>query len=434
MALLTLALAGCGSSAGGPPPGGRNLPRATRAAWTVLVYMNAANNLEAYSLENVDQMEQVPYSTNVNVVVQWKWLHEAGTAADQGFDSRAPLFDGTRRFWISGRGAGNYNLDQVQDLGSGAAGTSPATVDMGDYHSLQSFIQWGETNFPADHTIVVLWNHGAGWEHRAAGRPAPVQRGVSYDDQSGNSIETWQLPQAFSGVAPPDVVAFDASLMQMIEVAYEIRSDTSYVVGSEDSPPGDGYPYDQWLNALVSAPSTTPLNVSDSICDTFVTRYQQRPDSNGLMDAVQQSVVQTSALPGLASSVNTLGTVLYNNRATSGQAFASARDTAHEYAFENGVTIYGEYKDLVEYCNLLEQDAPGVPGLNAAAEAVKTNFAGTVLHNKAILSDSFSNGLSIYVPTPPNPSDAPHSYDSSYGNLQFAQDTTWGKWLQNQAN
>ena len=37
-------------------------------------------------------------------------------------------------------------------------------------------------------------------------------------------------------------VAYDASLMQMAEVDYQIMSKTNLILGSEESPPGGGYP------------------------------------------------------------------------------------------------------------------------------------------------------------------------------------------------
>jgi hypothetical protein len=37
-------------------------------------------------------------------------------------------------------------------------------------------------------------------------------------------------------------LAWDSSLMQMAEVAYEVRNEARWIVGSEESPPEEGYP------------------------------------------------------------------------------------------------------------------------------------------------------------------------------------------------
>jgi len=430
--LAAITLAGCGGGGGGAggggsaPPPSVQLPRAVTARWTVLVFMNAANNLEPFSVENMDQMEQAPYNPDVNIVAQWKRFHEQGNTSDSAFDSAAPVWDGTRRFWIRNRGGrGGFQNDQIQDLGS---------VDMGDWHTLQSFVQWGKTNFPAQHYLLVVWNHGAGWEHRTVGAPA-IHRGVSYDDQTLDSIETWQLPEALQPIAPLDLIAVDCSLMQMSEVVYELRNATKYVCGSEDSPPGDGYPYQQWLTPLTADPSMDAASIGRKILETDVNFYLNNHDSSGASDSVQQSLVDTGALGQLATALNTLGTVLDGNRTAFASPFAAARDAAHKYAIESGATtFYPEYKDLVEYVQLLKQDAGAAPGLNAAADGVISAVSAAVVENQGIRGDSFSHGLSIYVPVSPRPGVfAPQSYDPLYQNLDLARDApAWNKWLQDQ--
>ena len=61
----------------GPPDTNRavcaaNAHASGRTRWTVLVYINAANNLQPDSLLNVAQMASVGSDSNVNIVVQWK--------------------------------------------------------------------------------------------------------------------------------------------------------------------------------------------------------------------------------------------------------------------------------------------------------------------------------------------------------------------------
>ena len=439
--LLAVLAAGCGSSGGGnlPPGGGSGvtLPRTTRANWTVLVYMNAANNLEPFSVENVDQMEQASYSSDVNVVLQWKrWHGENQISEDAAFDPNSPEWDGTRRYWLTGQGPAGSTKDEVEDLGSGPVNSVPSgsTVDMGDWHSLQNFIQWGQANFPADHYLVVLWNHGAGWEHRAVARTIP-HRGLSYDDQSGSSIETWQLQLGLAAPRPLDVVAVDCSLMQMLEVTYQMRNVATYAVGSEDSPPGDGYPYQLWVPALTSNPTMDPLSAAKLISDTFASFYQNNTDSGGNQDSVTQSVVATSALPAVAQALSALGDALYANRTQYASAFAQARDSATEYALEgtSQSSIYPEYKDMTQYAMLLKQYAPNAPGVSQAADNLIAAENQAVLDNHGIRADSFSHGLSIYVPVAASAAPPPQSYDSTYTNLDLAHDTSWPKWLQNQA-
>src|SRR5690606_28366009 len=105
-------------------------------------------------------------------------------------------------------------------------------LDMGNPDTLGDFIKWAKQNYPADRYCLILWNHGNGWK-RSAQDEYPT-RAFSYDDQYGTSIKTWQTDQMMGGETV-DILAWDASLMQMVEVAYEARSHADYIVGSEES-------------------------------------------------------------------------------------------------------------------------------------------------------------------------------------------------------
>jgi len=43
----------------------------------------------------------------------------------------------------------------IEDLGE---------TNTGDPKVLSDFILWGAKNYPAEHYLVVVWNHGAGWD------------------------------------------------------------------------------------------------------------------------------------------------------------------------------------------------------------------------------------------------------------------------------
>src|SRR5204863_591509 len=155
-----------------------------------------------------------------------------------------PDWLGTRRYYVTkDNNTQAISSTLLEDMGTG--------VDMGSWQTLRNFVLWGEDQYPADHYALVIWNHGAGWlPTKAAGNKLSVPpRAVSIDDSTNNEIETWQLPQAMVVQAqgarhPLDILIFDASLMQMAEVAYEVKdvivgpAAPGVMVGSEESPPG----------------------------------------------------------------------------------------------------------------------------------------------------------------------------------------------------
>src|SRR5476649_1145928 len=139
--LALACLAGCGGGGGSSPP-----PIAPRTTWTVLVYLNAANDLDAFSPLNISQMEQAAINPQVRFIVQWKQSTKLNSTA---------TFNGTRRYLIEPNAAGTGVNKLIQDMGTG--------VDMGVPQTLNQFIKWGQTYYPSDHTVVVLWDHGNGW-------------------------------------------------------------------------------------------------------------------------------------------------------------------------------------------------------------------------------------------------------------------------------
>src|SRR5689334_22604707 len=76
--ILGASVSGCGGGSSSPVSTTRsvcsvNTHVSGRSRWTVLVYMNAANDLQPDSLLNVGQMASVGSDgTNLNFVVQWK--------------------------------------------------------------------------------------------------------------------------------------------------------------------------------------------------------------------------------------------------------------------------------------------------------------------------------------------------------------------------
>jgi len=366
--------------------------------WTILVFMNAANNLEPDSIDDMNEMEQLGSTSDVNIVVQWKRI--------AGYDSSNGDWKTTRRYYVTrDSDPETVNSNLLVDMGTG--------VDMGSPNTLRDFLQWGVRSFPARKYMVVLWNHGAGWR-AFRDRLNLFARGVSYDDNTGNHIRIWELPLALSVGVKWDIIAFDASLMQMLEVAYEIRNLGDYIVGSEESPPAAGYPYHRILAPVVSNPGISARDLAAQIVTQTINYYN--PDST---DNITQSALDASQIENVAQKVDVLAQVLLAVAPGNGSAVAAARDNAQ---------AYGEYtyKDLWDYTEQLRARLPGSQSLTDAIDGVQTALS------QAVVTEAHSNrrvnrshGLSIYVPTP-------SSFETRYGLLAFARATHWDEWLQSQ--
>ncbi len=255
------------------------LAQQTPREWTILVYMNADNDLYRFGFLNMSQMEQIGSTEKVNVVVQM----------DHG-DTSTP----TTRYYVTKNPnpvSGKITSKVLQTLGE---------TNMGDAKTLAEFLTWGVQTFPAKKYAVIIWNHGSGWE------------GISYDD---NPRAYLTLPQVRTAMQTSlaslarqrgsarqagkfDIINFDACLMSTLEVAYELKDVGQYLVGSQFNEPGEGEDYVKFLTPLVAQPQKTPRELSEIMVYQYATTYKDR-------SSINYAAVDLSRVHGFTSALNT---------------------------------------------------------------------------------------------------------------------------------
>jgi hypothetical protein len=393
LALLVVTLAGCGGGGGG----GSSPADPAVVEWTVLVYMNADNDLEQFGILNMNQMEMIGSTSRVKIIVQ--------VDRSPSHDSSNGNWSNTRRYLITKDSDSQIIHSQLlQDMGE---------VDMGDPNSLRDFVEWGQQNYPASRYALVIWNHGSGWR-AASAQGEVIPKAVSYDDTSNSRIETVDLPSALQADSRLDLVAFDACHMQMLEVAYEMRNSAGVIVGSEEVTPGNGYPYTQWLKRLVQNPTMSAENLGSTMVTEYVNYYLGAAD-------VTQSAIRTDRLSAVATAADQLADALLPHADSEPNALASARNATQKYD-------YPDYKDLVHYGQMAAQrinDQAVADASSAVAAAVEQ---AVIREGHTGSSVSNSHGLSVWMPSPSEYS----ARSQSYGTLEFCADYGWDEWLDGQ--
>lgn len=365
-----------------------------RSKWTVMVFLNAANDLDQWSDLNVNQMERAT-SADVRFVLQWKRSASLGYGAP---------WSGTRRYLTvadstPGNGWSNVKSELVQDMGEG--------VDMGSAATLREFITWSQTYYPADRYVLVIWNHGSGWRSQTHGGT----RGFSFDDERGTYIRTWELNGALQSPERIDVLSWDASLMQMLEVGYEARNRVDYIVGAEVSPPEEGLPYDLVFNPLKQNPDQSTEAMLEHFGTGMLAYY-------GNTRRITQSSLRTSAIPSLAAAVSQLGQQLIANNGFYDPEVSLARATSETFRNDSN----GCFVDLVDLAFNLKA-LIGNAGIDAACDAVMAAVAGAVVHEHHNNLAPNAHGVSIEF------GDRNRSYWNDYNLLQISADTLWDDWL-----
>lgn len=370
-------------------------PATTTAKWTVLVYMNASSDLYPFSDLNMNQMERVAGNPDVRFVVQWKQSRTTYPSSS---------FDGTRRYLARPDQGSAVASDIIQELGTG--------VDMGKWESLRDFVAWGKTYFPAQRTVLILWGHGNGWRRKPN---EPLSRAVCYDDETGNAIQIWDLKKALAS-QNVDILAWDASLMQMIEVAFEVRSVCGFVVGSEESPPAEGYPYDALFSRFRDQPDATTRDLSKAFVDAMLGApgYVNRK--------ITQSVLESARLDALERAVDSLAGELITHGSALRDVIPAVRNASQSYSPQSSPPRF--YRDLYDVCQRLEA-ATDILSVKSAAANVRQRLVESVVWEGHNANSPGSRGVSIDF----TPGSLFLNSANDYQSLEFGQRNRWDDWL-----
>jgi len=410
--------------------------------WTIMVYLAGDNNLDSAGMVDLKEMKTVGSSDQIAVLVQFDRVGAKGATTRYCLKKGTPV-----------------GKDAVQTLGE---------TNMGDPKVLEDFATWGITNYPAEHYLLVLWNHGAGWDDAnlyqgdvfsgsappisrkqqpiatrgaaAGGRALPLaqaragirrssralfsstvaaavkQRGIAFDDQAQDFLDNIELKKVLATIKKKlkrkiDILGMDACLMSMLEVNYQMRDLAEFSVGSEETEPGEGWPYDRILKALAAKPDMTPEELSKTIVKEYLASYKAT-------DVVTQSAVKLSALKPLATAVDGLARALMGILAETAArtALINARAQVQEYS-----RPYDDYCDLLDLCDLLDKGL-GNAAVKAACGAVRQAAAAAIIASgyKGAAVDN-SKGISIYFPK--------RKLSPLYKTLDFTKKSAWDEFL-----
>jgi Clostripain family len=410
-----------------------------------MVYLAGDNNLDAAALADLDEMKKVGSTEELDLVAQvdrWGGGHV------------------TKRYHL--RKGSALDDDSVQDLGE---------TNMGDPGVLEDFLRWGMKSYPAEKNLVILWNHGSGWDdadiYRTARRemgvsisrrghvvapgsnggdkaisvrrvrtvgskpfrralfrstitsaigPGARPRAIAFDDTSKDFLDNIETKKVLSAVTKDlgrkiDILGMDACLMSMAEVLYQIRDSVLVTVGSEEVEPSDGWPYDVILKALAAKPEMTPQQLAVLIVEKYLLSYAA--DSN-----VTQAACDLTKCGELADVLDRLAKALipaFSVPKSRGAIFES-RDQVQEYEVK-------EYVDLYNFCDLLAAKVPGSPLAKACQGVMETvrepgfvlgsGYKGTAMQH--------SYGVAVYFPR--------KVISPLYATLDFTGDIGWGQFL-----
>ena len=326
---------------------------------TVMIYMCGTDLESKYGMGTSDlgEMVKATISDKVNVIVE----------------------TGGCRAWKNNIVSSSVNqIYQVQTGGLRRLESDFGKSYMTDPDNLASFIQYCKKNFPADRNILIFWDHGGG-----------SLSGYGYDEKQGSgfgvSADTMTLPEIKAALQKGgcvfDWIGFDACLMATLETAMVCNDYADYMIASEESEPGTGWYYTDWLTQLSKNTSVSTESIGKTIVDTFVTA-SQRSQANAqvtlsVVDLAKMSGTVPQALRNFSAATTNL--IKGNNY----KQVADARANARQFARQSRINQV----DMIDLCERI-----GTAESKTLAAALK----GCVAYNKSTMTRAY--GVSVYFP------------------------------------
>ena len=335
--------------------------------WLVYWYICGADNLEGIghlATKDIAEMQKVKLPPNVKVLIYAggtnRWHHPTIAA--------------------NGDGIYLYSSNRLEKQVDGYAN------NMGDPNTLASFLKYGEDNFPADHKILLFWNHGG-------------LSGVCYDDKFAQRNDKGEvvdrpyltydaLKGAFAAVygnspeEPPfELVGFKACMTGSYELANSLADFSRYMMGAE--PSVYDWNFSDWFADLAKDPSMNGAKLGKAICDSALKSY------NSYFKATHTfSIIDLSKMPELREAYEAYfdeAARRANDETGFSGAFARAATAGNVDRYSNW---YGDLGLIAKNTKSIMPEA-SKKLLDAIDKAVVYNKRGEYLKSK---------GISTYYP------------------------------------
>lgn len=323
---------------------------------TIMIYL-CGTDLESRSkmaTSDLQEMIDAKISEDVNVIVYSggcnKWQNNA-------------ISNRTNQIW------------QVKDEGMVCLEKDLGSYSMTDPDTLSYFIRWGAKRFPANRMSLIFWDHGGG-----------SVSGFGYDEKfaSSGGMSLAEIDKALTdGGVKFDFVGFDACLMATTENALMLTKHADYLIASEETEPGIGWYYTNWLTNYSKNPSMSTLEIGKNIIDDFVETCAKRCSGQSTTLSIVDLAELETTIPETLTEFSTDTYELIKNQDYA--KVSNARSGAREFGSSSKI----DQVDLVHLAKNM-----GTEEGEALAEAILSS----VKYNRTSSNMTNSYGLSIYFP------------------------------------
>ena len=323
---------------------------------TFMVFMCGTDLESKYGMSSADlsEMASADFGDNINIIV----------------------YTGGCSKWKTNGISNKVNqIFQVKKGSMTCLVTDDGNKPMTDPDTLSGFIKYCATNFPANRYELIMWDHGGG-----------SVSGYGYDEKYKNSgsMTLSGINKALKDAGVTfDMIGFDACLMATAETALMLDPYADYMVASEETEPGIGWFYTNWLTKLGANTSMSTLELGKLIIDDYTYACKQKcrgqATTLSLIDLAEFANTVPSKIGTFSKSVSGL----INNKEY--KQVSDARNVTREFAQSSRI-------DQVDLVNLAQNMK------TSEGEELAKALKGAVKYNRTSLNMTDAYGVSIYFP------------------------------------
>ncbi len=323
--------------------------------YTIMIFMCGTDLESRYGMATADLNEIVnaTVSDKINIIVE--------TGGTDSWRTKGISNSTNQRYKCTSNG-----LVLLEDN----LGQKPMT----DPTTLTDFIKYCKKNYSANRYALIFWDHGGG-----------SINGYGYDQKFPNTSMTLdKIDSALKNAGCEfDFIGFDACLMATLENALMLSRYSDYMIASEETEPGIGWYYTDWISELSNNTSMSTVDIGKRIIDDFVDKCAQVTPRDittlSIVDLAELSGTVPKAFSAFADSTKEL--IDSKNYET----VANARGAAREF----GQMVDIDQIDLVHFAQNLNTDE---------ADAMINVLKRSIKYNRTSRSLTNANGISIYFP------------------------------------
>lgn len=323
---------------------------------TLMVYM-CGTDLESRSgmaTNDISEMAAASLGKNVNLILY--------TGGCKRWRNQVVSNKNNQIYQVTGGGLKLLN----KNMGNGSM-TDPAT--------LTEFIKYCSKNFPANRNELIFWDHGGG-----------SLTGYGYDEKhpGSGSMTLAGIDTALKNANMKfDFIGFDTCLMATVENAQMLSKYGDYMIASEETEPGVGWYYTNWLNNLAADTSRPTLDIGKDIIDDFVTvcnkKCRGQQTTLSIVDLAEFQETVPSAFTAFAKDTRT------KIQKKDYKIVSTARGKTREFSPSSGI----DQIDLIHFAlNMGTKEG----------KALASSLKKAIKYNRTSANMTNAYGISAYFP------------------------------------